>query len=256
MLTLFSLSRVQAFLLHLAISICFALLSASLVFFIWYPGVFAYASNVVNIFLILLVVDGVIGPLLTLIVFDKKKKELKRDLSIIGLIQIIALSYGLYTMFIARPVYVVFNSNRFDMVFANEINQKRLDKVVSEEYQKLPMFGPKIIAARMPDDPKIAEEIVSSAMSGNGDDLQYRPEHYVTYESQLKDVIAHAKPLDTLAQFNEPKKNDLELINAKYKKLKRNVGYLALSGKDKYLIVVVDKAQGDVLEISKLKPWP
>jgi len=49
-----------------------------------------------------------LGPLLTLAVFDPKKKELKRDLSIILLIQLSALFYGIYTVSVARPAYIVF----------------------------------------------------------------------------------------------------------------------------------------------------
>jgi len=57
---------------------------------------------------LVLIVDVCLGPLLTLAVFDPKKKELKRDLSIILLIQLSALFYGIYTVSVARPAYIVF----------------------------------------------------------------------------------------------------------------------------------------------------
>ena len=44
--------------------------------------------------LLMIGVDVVIGPLLTLIVFDPKKKHLKFDLVVIAALQLAALAYG------------------------------------------------------------------------------------------------------------------------------------------------------------------
>ena len=73
-------NRFQACATHLLASGAAALLSSALVFLLWYPGLLSYASGVISIFLMLLWVDVVLGPLITLIVFNTKKKELKRDL--------------------------------------------------------------------------------------------------------------------------------------------------------------------------------
>jgi len=60
-------------------------------------------------------VDVILGPLITLTVFNRSKprSELVRDLTVVGLIQLAALGYGLWTVFVARPVHLVFEYDRF-----------------------------------------------------------------------------------------------------------------------------------------------
>ena len=102
--------RLRASAIHLAISLGIAALAALLVFALWYPYPYREISGGRALFLILVSVDVIIGPLITLAVFNRAKpaKELRRDLASGGLIQLAALAYGLWTMFLARPVRRVF----------------------------------------------------------------------------------------------------------------------------------------------------
>ena len=70
-----SINRFQAFTGHLIASACVASLLSLIVFMLWYPGTLAYASGVIDIFLLLLIVDVTLGPSITLIIFNKAKKE-------------------------------------------------------------------------------------------------------------------------------------------------------------------------------------
>ena len=45
----------------------------------------------------------VIGSLITLVIFDLKKKALKFDLSVIAALQLAALAYGCHVRFESRP---------------------------------------------------------------------------------------------------------------------------------------------------------
>lgn len=90
--------RLKFFLGHLSISFFIALLVVSLVFFIWYPSPLANAVGVTHIFLMLLAIDVIIGPLLGLLVYKERKKSLKFDLSVIIIIQIAALCYGIFSI--------------------------------------------------------------------------------------------------------------------------------------------------------------
>lgn len=79
----------------------------------WYPGVlFQYDGGLEGIQLIA-GVDLVIGSLLTLLVFNRAKKSLKMDLSIIGALQIICLIGGMWTVYQTRPVAVVYADGAF-----------------------------------------------------------------------------------------------------------------------------------------------
>ena len=82
--------RIKAFLIHGLVSISVALLVIGLVFFIWYPSPLAKAVGVTHIFLMLLAIDVIIGPVLGFIVYKEGKKTLKMDLSIIITLQLCA----------------------------------------------------------------------------------------------------------------------------------------------------------------------
>ncbi|MBX9900546.1 MAG: hypothetical protein K2Y28_07140 [Burkholderiaceae bacterium] len=249
-------TRSQAFGLHLVVSLVLAMVSIFIVFFVWYPSIYAYASNVTVIFFILLGVDVTLGPFLTLIVFNVKKKELARDLVIICLFQLTALLYGLHTLFINRPIYVVYNSGRFDTVYANDIKNENLAKVIDPKFQRFPMFGPKVIAARLPENGEESAKIVISALTGKGDDVQYLPQFYIEYETQKKLILNQLKPLNTLRSFNKKSEQQLDALIDRYKKEKKEVGYLPVVGKGEFITFIIDKSSGEIVEKSTLKPFP
>jgi hypothetical protein len=109
---------------HFVLSAAVAALAAALVFGVWYPYPYREISGGRELFFIIVAVDVVMGPLLTFAVFNRKKpmKELKRDLGIIVLLQVAALGYGLWTVFISRPVLLVHEYDRFRVVHAIEVD--------------------------------------------------------------------------------------------------------------------------------------
>lgn len=105
-------NRWQAFAVHLVISVIIFIALAYLIYR-WYPGVlFQYDGGLEGIQLIA-GVDLVIGPLLTLLVFNRAKKSLKMDLTIIGALQILCLVGGMWTVYQTRPVAVVYADGAF-----------------------------------------------------------------------------------------------------------------------------------------------
>src|SRR5947209_6892165 len=99
-------NRFKASGMHLAWSAGAATLAALLVFAVWYPWPYRQMSGGQQLFLLVVSVDLILGPLLTLTVFNPRKprKVLLRDLVIIVAFQLSALMYGLHTVYVARPV--------------------------------------------------------------------------------------------------------------------------------------------------------
>ena len=108
--------RLKFFLSHLSISLLIVLLVIGLVFFVWYPFQLTTAVGVTHIFLMLLAIDVIIGPVLGLLVYQEGKKSLKFDLTVIILLQLSALFYGIYSIEQGRPVWLVYNVDRFELV--------------------------------------------------------------------------------------------------------------------------------------------
>jgi hypothetical protein len=191
------LSAVKAASVHLICSLCLAALAAMLVFFIWYPYPYQKLSGGTELFLLIVGVDVVCGPLLTLVLFNPKKSAIKlvTDLSLVTLIQLIALGYGLYTMAMARPVYLVFEVDRFKVVSCVDIPKEQLRPELGG-FHKLPWGGPKIIGIREPKNTN--EKFESLDLSLQGQEPSARPDWWQVYDLSKDKVIARSKPLTDL----------------------------------------------------------
>src|SRR5688500_16774208 len=108
-------SRIKPALIHLAASTLVAIAVAPMVLARWYPGEYRSFSGGTELFLLVVGVDLALGPLITLVVFDRRKpvKELRRDLAVIIALQLMALGYGLNTMSFSRPVALALEEDRF-----------------------------------------------------------------------------------------------------------------------------------------------
>jgi len=168
-----SLNRTKAASLHLLISAVVGIAVVILMLAVWYPRPYFKAMGGELLVLLLIGVDVVIGPLITLIIFKPGKKGLKFDLTVIAALQLAALAYGCHVMFSARPVYNVFVVDRFETVAANQVDEASLAKA-SGEFGKLPLTGPRVIGARQPTDAARQSEVVVQAMTG-GPDLANLP---------------------------------------------------------------------------------
>lgn len=251
------LNRFRAFGWHLLFSLLVATLSAAIVFFVWYPGLLAHASNVINIYFLLLIVDICLGPLITFIVFDVKKKEekeLKRDILIISALQIFALMYGLHALYITRPVFVVYNEGRFDVVSANEISDINLKKSRIDDFKELSRFGPQYVAATLPENIKERNDILFDSLSG-GDDISRLPQYYKKYYQVAEDVKKRSESLEILNKLNTSSHSIIQSLQSKYTSKKINAGYLPLKGRVNDLTVIVDRSDGTILEMVDLNPW-
>src|SRR6187402_1763816 len=100
-------SRWKAAAIHLSISASIGLLAAALIFGVWYPPPYSKATGADELVLLLMGVDIVLGPMLTLVVFRSGKKSLRLDLTVIAIMQTCALLYGMSVVVRARPVFIV-----------------------------------------------------------------------------------------------------------------------------------------------------
>lgn len=244
--------------LHLLISFIVASLAALLVFFIWYPSPLQKAIGVGDVFWMMLGIDVVLGPLLTFVVFKPGKKTLKLDLSVIAIVQLIALIYGLHTVYIGKPAYIVFAQDTFDVVRVINLDAESAAKTpqTKDAFEGVPWLSPKWVGAKAPKDKKQAQAIMLKALAG-GADWPQMPETYVPLANLYAEIKKQAKPLDTLLNIKQDAGVDtlavLEMIKSKYANL--TLGWLPLRANTQSMVVVVNAQSGGVLEIVDLSPW-
>ena len=162
---------------HALFTLTISVACASLVYFIWYPDGMSSMLEGVEILYILVLVEVALGPLMSLVIYNKAKprSELIKDYSIVASIQIAALVYGISVVAASRPVYVVFVKDRLEVIVATEIADKDLADA-SAEFRNLPWFGPLFICTESPEDPVEKSELLLSALGGR--DIQLIPKYY------------------------------------------------------------------------------
>lgn len=236
-------SRYKAAAIHLAFSagILFGLFF--LIANVWYPHkLFALAAGV-DLLRLIIGVDLTIGPLVMLIIFDAKKKLIKMDVAIILICQISFMSYGLWTMFSARPVFLVFGEQNFYLIKANEIDQKDL-KAALPPFNSLPLFGPNYVGTKQPEDPAMQQEIVFAGLGGMG--IQNLPQYFVSYEAVKANVLKSGKTSQQLLVDFETRQR-VKLYEQSH--TSRPVLFLPMVNKRTPLIVVVDSKTAEIVDL-------
>jgi hypothetical protein len=193
-----ALSRWQASGLHLAISAAVAASSLALILGLWFPGPLFEAAGGLGLLYLLVGVDVVLGPLLTLIVYKSGKPGMKFDLAVIGTLQVMALAYGFSVVALVRPAFVVFVVDRFELVSAIDLKPEDLAAARYEEFRSVPWTGPRLAAADVPTEPAERQRLIQLAFSGL--DLQNFPRYYVPYAERTKQVLARAVTVERLRQ--------------------------------------------------------
>jgi hypothetical protein len=195
-------SRYRAGLIHLLISAAVVALALGAALLVWYPPPLFDAAGADRLLLILAGVDVTLGPLLTTLIFRSGKRGLRFDLTVIGLVQVAALAYGGWTMFLARPAYLVFAVDRFDVVTAADIPAEEQAKATRPEFRSSPLAGYRLVAARKPADRQEFERVTFAAMFA-GHDLSHFPQHYTDYDGEMaRAALARAKTLEDLRSGN------------------------------------------------------
>ena len=253
--TLFTmrLNRFTACSLHLVISAGIAISILLGMKLVWYPDPYFEAIEAGRLILILVAVDVIMGPLITLIIYNQNKPKLKRDLLIVVLLQLAALVYGMYAVFTARPVYAVFNVDRFDLVVAAEIDPAELKKAERPEFKSLPLWGPQIIAAKLPLNENELKAILFSSVRG-GADVQHLPKYYVPYADMMETAKRKAMPLAKLRE----KAGGAALVDrfiAYDSHHETQLGFVPFRGRKKDFSVVLDLNTGKVAGFLLIDPY-
>lgn len=246
----------RAALKHLLISLPVAAAVAALVFGLWYPRPYGELAGGQGLFWLIVIVDVVCGPLLTLVIYDLKKPraELVRDIGLVVLIQLVALAYGLNSLAQARPVWLAFEKDSFRVVSVPDITPGTLE-LAPEPLRSLSLTGPKPLGVRLAQgtDPDFLENVQQS-MAGNH--AAFRPDRWVPYSDQATEVARVAKPLAALqARYFD----QTALIESAVKRSGRPadaLGYLPLVSENRSdWVVLVDRATGEPLGYLPLDGW-
>jgi hypothetical protein len=190
--------RVRAAGLHLLLSAVVAALVSLLVFKLWYPSPFATLAGGVQLFVLLVSVDVVMGPALTAVAASpgKPRRELVRDLACIVALQLAAFGYGLYVTALSRPIGLVFEINEFRLITATDVFEPETLAQAPPGLRDLSWQGPRLMAVVKPTDPQ--EFIRSVELGMAGVPLAAMPRYWRDYAAHAAATWDAARPVSAL----------------------------------------------------------
>jgi hypothetical protein len=193
-------TRLKAAATHLIISLTLSALVICLLLFGWYPLPFFWVLGGLMLLVLIIGIDVVMGPVMTLILFNPKKsrRALMLDLSLIAIVQVSALGYGLYSGYLSRLAFVVFDGQSFQLVQAGDVAGNFLKAVKLPQYQALPLAGYRTAALAVPDNDKTKDDLVFYKALGVGP--QAMPNYYVPLSAAQTQLQQAAIPAQQLRQ--------------------------------------------------------
>ena len=231
--------RLRAFGLHVAASAALLGLIIGVLYLAWYRWPGWYLAGSLQVTLVMVGVDVVVGPLLTLVVAapNKSKRELTRDLSFIVAVQIIALTYGSFSLWNGRPLYYVFSEKWLQMVQSYDIEPA--ERLIAAESN--PDFAPhwyslpRWVSAQPPADPTERKKVL-----GPSGDVGMMPRFYRSFDSGLPELKSQLKKVDDVGVFILGQRNSLKQQMTALNLSTDQANCIALSGRGGFLLAVFD----------------
>ena len=236
--------KLLALLIHVGASLPVYIILLLLVKYVWYPDFYYDILVLQPILVTLFLVDVVLGPLLTFVIYKKNKPKLIFDIGVIVLFQLSAFVYGLSIVYNERPLYMVYAIDRFVVVTANSISTEEII------YPELKKNLPAIVATDLPENEEERQALMWSALEG-GSDIEYLTQLYRPMSNVKKTLLKHGVPLAEL-----PEKIINEIKNKWPNVMNKNIrAYPMLPNKsnDQLLIWNIDEQR--MVGLIKKNPW-
>ncbi len=229
-----------------ATHLCISMLVFSLFVFVllqfWYPAPFFSASGGWQGLRIVAFIDIVLGPLLTLVLFSpgKPHRELVIDLSLVAIMQITALFWGIYTVHQQRPVAVAFLDYSFYTVPAQALVEQDID------LQQLKKFGsrlPVYVYINKPDSPEALEQFKQETIDKNLPSI-HNPDYYKPIDEHLDEIYRHNLDINEIITKNSDMKAEILALmkdNGDLDKALSEHHYIGLVSRYQNIVLVFDK---------------
>lgn len=238
---------------HLLVSTCIGCAVAGLILFLWYPDFYFKASGAQILMATLIMVDVVIGPALTLLLFKPGKPGLAFDMTVILVLQISALVYGLHVIIGSRPVFLVAAIDRFVVISANQLDADEMPDDPNSPYLERSLTGPRLVGLKLPTDIEERNRLTLLDLSGRMSEAM--PKLYVPYAEVAPDLIKRAKPLEALLRRPEPDRTVVETWLRRSGRSAADLIWLPLQARKLEMAMIMDRQTSQPVAALPVDPW-
>ena len=180
--------KVKAASVHLLISVLVFIIFLYFILYEWYPEPFFTAQGGWQGIRLMAFVDLVLGPTLTLIVYNhlKQRKYIIFDISVIVAVQIAALILGGYTVYSQRPIALVYWGTAFYTVTNDDYHKQGLE---TPDFSQYSQYIPPLIYSR----PVATEAELESSnrLTSKMIPAYAHIEFYAAIEDNMEDILSN-----------------------------------------------------------------
>jgi len=198
--------------LHLTGSATVLVLVLGTLYLGWYRWPGWYLTGVLHVLPIMVGVDVVLGPLLTLVIASPKKssRELARDIACIVAVQLVALGYGTTVLWNGRPLYYTFSEKELSITQGIDLQPAEIALARRSNPDFAPHWysRPRWVWAPLPKDDAVASAIIESAVKG-GFDVTAMPRYFKPWPEGLPELRKRLTRIDGLGYFSAAQQKKL-----------------------------------------------
>jgi len=244
-------TRWKASLIHLGLSAIIYVALLYLIVFRWYPQPYFAADGGWQGVQLITGVDLVLGPLLTLIVFKSGKPGLRRDLTLIGLVQTVALVWGAWLVYDQRIAMVTYADGGFTTLN----NEQVLDaggqaSAVATQSASIPPYA----FVRLPADARERQELRLRTLFSGKTVYQLGERYELLGNANLPEVIAHAVEIGKYPAVSEQNRENLERFLARHGGTAQDYAFLPLQCRYQELLLALRRTDGSVVDTLDINP--
>ena len=241
-------NRFIAFSTHFLLSLVIFSVFILTLLYLWYPEPFFTASGGWQGLKIVALIDLILGPVLTFIIFNKNKayKELRNDIIIIVVLQMSALMWGVYTVHAQRPVAVVYWDSMFYTVSAADIINQGLSVDILDTYgNNLPVY----LYTPYPETPEERQPIVERMKNNKIPPFQ-QTELYTSMEGNHSKIFQHSLDIDEVISSNQEMHEELKEVLRQTGTQLHDNHYMRLNSKFRNIVLIFDQSNSIIGTIS------
>lgn len=238
-------TRSRAFLSHLSLSSIVLIFFAYLIVYRWYPAPFFEVDGGWHGLRVLFFVDIVLGPGLTLLLFKPGKPGLKFDMTMVIIFQIVALSYGMWNVYSARPSAVVFFDGKYTCLDHRatadvDVEFLRVDQQVGPVHAFLP--SPRTLG-------EYSDFLLTGIQGGKSSIYTYMDRYENLSEANIQKMLDFKLDLNGMAENNPKWKPIWQKHQQLFADQQDDYVYFPMVCRFKKVVSVVDKSTGQVVDV-------
>jgi hypothetical protein len=202
----------------------------------------------------MVLVDIGVGPLATMVVASpgKPQRRLRTDIGVIVLIQLMALGYGVKTLWDGRPLYYVFSAGQVDLVSAIAIESADIQEARNRGVSLVPEWNslPRWVWARVPEDPAEFRRLLIERLLAGGDVITM-PQYFHPIAEATEAMRAAYRPVRVVLESSGLTSEEYARRLASLDRPEETLGLLPVSGRRRDGTLVFDRSTGELLTY-----WP